>query len=73
MLVTLISPGPGPLYIKAFALRGTMYTLISRVDEAVQDLTQVVDADSDETSTKVFFDLFCVCSNSSMMQSFPHS
>ena len=45
--------GPGPLYIKAFALRGTLYTLISKVDEAVHDLTQVINSDDEQASTKV--------------------
>ena len=45
--------GPGPLYIKAFALRGTLYTLISKVDEAVRDLTQVINAEDGHASTKV--------------------
>ena len=49
----LLCQGPGPLYIKAFALRGTLYTLISKVDEAVKDLTQVIDAGDKESSTKV--------------------
>ena len=45
--------GPGPLYIKAFALRGTLYTLISKVDEAVRDLTLVINAEDEQASTKV--------------------
>ena len=45
--------GTGPLYIKAFALRGTLYTLISEVDEAIHDLTQVVNADDEKVSIKV--------------------
>ena len=49
--------GPGPLYLRAFALRGTMYTLISNIDEAIQDLTQVIDAESLEDLTKVLLQL----------------
>ena len=45
--------GPGPLYIKACALRGTLYTLISKVDEAVRDLTLVINAEDQQASTKV--------------------
>ena len=52
--------GPGPLYLRAFALRGTMYTLISNIDEAIQDLTQVIDAESLEDLTKVLLQLPCV-------------
>lgn len=48
-----IETGPGPLYLRAFALRGTMYTLISNIDEAIQDLTQVIDAESLEDLTKL--------------------
>lgn len=51
--------GPGPLYIKAFALRGTLYTLISKVDEAVHDLTQVINSDDEQASTKVDC-IFCM-------------
>ena len=39
--------------MKAFALRGTLFTLISKVDEAVRDLTQVINADDENVSTKV--------------------
>ena len=45
--------GTGPFYIKALALRGTLYTLISKVDEAVHDLTQVINAADNNVSTKV--------------------
>ncbi|PFX33618.1 mitochondrial import receptor subunit TOM70-like [Stylophora pistillata] len=48
-----IEKGTGPLYIKALALRGTLYTLISKVDEAVHDLTQVINADDNNVSTKL--------------------
>lgn len=48
-----IELGPGPLYLKAFALRGTLYTLISKVDEAIRDLTQVIDAEDEQVSTKL--------------------
>ncbi|KAJ7378009.1 Mitochondrial import receptor subunit TOM70 [Desmophyllum pertusum] len=48
-----IEKGTGPLYFKAFALRGTLYTLLSKVDEAVHDLTQVINADDEKTSTKL--------------------
>ena len=61
--------GPGPLYIKAFALRGTLYTLISKVDDAVRDLTQVINAEDEQASTKVSCSLtsatahvYCDCS-----------
>ena len=37
-----------------------MYTLISNVDEAIQDLTQVIDADSPEDLTKVLLQPPCV-------------
>ena len=47
--------GFGPLYIKALALRGTLYTLISKVDEAIHDLSQVINADDKTISTKVDF------------------
>ena len=47
--------GIGPLYIKALALRGTLYTLISKVDEAIHDLSQVINADDKTVSTKVDF------------------
>ena len=47
--------GIGPLYIKALALRGTLYTLISKVDEAIHDLSQVINADDKTISTKVDF------------------
>ena len=45
--------GPGPFFVKAFALRGTLYTLISKVDDAIKDLTQVIDADDKNVSVKV--------------------
>ena len=45
--------GQGPFYVRALALRGTMYTLISKVDEAIKDLTQVVDAEDEQVSIKV--------------------
>ena len=34
-----------------------MYTLISNIDEAIQDLTQVIDAESLEDLTKVLLQL----------------
>lgn len=52
MIIFLVK-GPGLFYVKAFALRGTLYTLISKVDEAIEDLTQVIDADDENVSTKV--------------------
>lgn len=48
-----IEKGIGPLYIKALALRGTLYTLISKVDEAIHDLSQVINADDKTISTKL--------------------
>lgn len=48
-----IEKGPGPLCVKAFALRGTLYTLISKVDEAVRDLTLVINAEDEQASTKL--------------------
>ena len=59
-MTTLFCVGTGPLYFKAFALRGTLYTLLSKVDEAVHDLTQVINADDEKTSTKVEYHLTCV-------------
>ena len=50
---SLLVEGPGPFFEKAFALRGTLYTLISKVDEAIKDLTQVIDADDKNVSVKV--------------------
>ena len=65
--------GPGPLYIKAFALRGTLYTLISKVDDAVRDLTLVINAGDEQASTKVSCPLtsstahvYCDCSSVEM-------
>ena len=57
MIMYTFYQGPGPLYLRAFALRGTMYTLISNIDEAIQDLTQVIDAESPEDLTKVLLQL----------------
>ncbi|KAL9964039.1 hypothetical protein ACROYT_G027613 [Oculina patagonica] len=48
-----IEKGTGPLYIKAFALRGTLHCLTSKVDDAVHDLTQVINADEEHASTKL--------------------
>ena len=45
--------GPGPFYVRALALRGTMYTLLSKVDEAIKDLTQVIDSEDEQVSIKV--------------------
>jgi len=53
LTLDLLFEGPGPLYFKAFALRGTLYTLISKVDEAIKDLTQVIDSDDEHVSIKV--------------------
>ena len=52
-LLVLLVEGPGPFFVKAFALRGTLYTLISKADEAIKDLTQVIDADDMNVSVKV--------------------
>lgn len=65
--------GPGPLYLRAFALRGTMYTLISNVDEAIQDFTQVIDADRTEDLTKVLSQLPCLNLLSFCQESFTPS
>ncbi|XP_015765073.1 PREDICTED: mitochondrial import receptor subunit TOM70-like [Acropora digitifera] len=48
-----IEKGPGPFYVRALALRGTMYTLISKVDEAIKDLTQVIDSEDEQVSIKL--------------------
>lgn len=48
-----IEKGPGPFYVRVLALRGTMYTLISKVDEAIKDLTQVIDSEDEQVSIKL--------------------
>lgn len=53
LLFLSCAAGPGPFYVRALALRGTMYTLISKVDEAIKDLTQVIDSEDEQVSIKV--------------------
>ncbi|XP_031555205.1 mitochondrial import receptor subunit TOM70-like [Actinia tenebrosa] len=48
-----IGRGEGPCYAKAVALRGTMYTLTSQVEDAVKDLTEVIDMDDDKADIKL--------------------
>ncbi|KAK3744769.1 hypothetical protein QZH41_013302 [Actinostola sp. cb2023] len=45
--------GEGPCYAKALALRGTMYTLMSQVEDAITDLTEVITMDDDKASIKL--------------------
>ena len=39
--------------LQAYLLRGTMYTLLSKVDEAMADLGNVINAGDDDKYTKV--------------------
>lgn len=43
----------GVFRLQAHLLRGTMYTLLSKVDEAMADLEQVIDAGDDDKFAKV--------------------
>ena len=45
--------GEGPCYVKALALRGTMYTLMSQLKEAIADLTVVIDMEKTNENKKV--------------------
>jgi hypothetical protein len=47
--------GAGPCFAKAVALRGTMYTLMSQVEDAITDLTEVIKMDDDQANIKVLY------------------
>lgn len=49
-----------PCYAKALALRATMYTLMSQVDDAMSDIDEVINMDDNRASIKVNINHKCL-------------